>query len=99
MVAYKLVRLLKDGSITPLFINKTLRIPFGEWLEAEDHPTKGYAHRPGWHCTCTTDAPHLAKNGRVWVEVEIEDFETIIRPVSQGGVWCLANRIKFNKIV
>lgn len=99
MIAYKLVRLLKNGSISPLFINKTLRIPFNEWLEAEDHPTKGYAHRPGWHCTSTPIAPHLSLFDRVWVEVEIEDYQTIVRPESQGGIWYLANRIKFNKIV
>ncbi len=100
MIAYKLVRKLKDGSISPLFINKRLRIPVGEWLEAEDHKTKGFAHRVGWHCTRHSVAPHLKtrlKSGevRVWYMVEIEDFTEEHRPLSQGGLWYLANKIKF----
>jgi len=95
MIAYKLVRKLKNGQITPLFINKTLRIPFNEWLDAEDHKTKGYAHRPGWHCTTGTQAPHLSKKDRVWCKVEIEDYSEISRPPHQGGKWYIANKIKF----
>ena len=49
MIAYKLLRIRKDGSIGPLFINQKQRVPIGEWLDAEDHPTSGFAHRPGWH--------------------------------------------------
>jgi hypothetical protein len=47
MKAYKLIRKMKDGSYSPLFINKKSRIPVGEWLEAEYHPTKGFAERQG----------------------------------------------------
>lgn len=46
MIAYKLVRKLKDGSLAPLFINKKQRIPIGEWMQAEDHPTEGYTLTP-----------------------------------------------------
>jgi hypothetical protein len=41
MIVYKLFRQLKNGDITPLFINKTKRLPFNEWMNAESHPTKG----------------------------------------------------------
>lgn len=104
MKAYKLVRQMADGSLSPLFINKRMRIPLGVWLQAESHPTSGFAHRPGWHCTLKPEAPHLALNPkgcrpRVWVEVEIDDYEFFERPESQGGKWVLANKIKFNKIV
>ena len=100
MTAYKLVRKMADGSYSPLFINKRMRIPFGEWIEAGDHPTKGFAHRPGWHCTLTPHAPHLSMNPkacrpRVWVEVEVKDYEVYDRPESQGGSWVLANKVKF----
>ena len=97
MKAYKLVRKLKDGSLAPLFINKRFRFPIGEWLLAEDHKTNGYAHRPGWHCTSKPIAPHLSTKGRVWVEVEIDDYTTYSRPTSQGGEWLLANRMKVIK--
>ncbi len=72
MIAYKLFRVLKNGEITPLFINKKQRLPIGEWLEAESHRTKGYTYRPFWHCTHQPCAPHLTTAGRRWYKVEIE---------------------------
>jgi hypothetical protein len=97
-IAWKLFRLRKDGSLGPLFINRKQRVPIGEWLDAEEHPTKGFAFRPGWHCCSERNAPHLSKNGRVWVKVEIEDYQEIQRPERQGGVWFLANRMKVIEI-
>ncbi len=94
MKAYKLVRKMKNGTLAPLFINKTFRFPIGEWVAAEDHRTTGFAYRPGWHCTFTPNAPHLSKRGRVWVAVEIADYETYTRPTSQGGAWLLAQKMK-----
>ncbi len=95
MIAYKLCRLMKNGDITPLFINKSFRIPFNKWLEAESHPTKGFKLRPYWHCTSEPNAPHLSTKNRVWVKVEIKDYEEFERPNNQGGLWFLAKRIKF----
>lgn len=40
MKAYKLLRVRRDGSLGPLFINKQQKIIVGNWMEAEDHPTK-----------------------------------------------------------
>jgi len=97
MKAYKLLRNRKDGTIGPLFIDKNKIIPIGEWLVAEDHPTKGYAHRPGWHVCMDVQAPHLKMKNRVWCEVEIEDFIELKRPESQGTKWYLANRMKIIK--
>lgn len=99
MKAYKLMRKKKDGKIYPLFINKTIPTPIGEWLQAECHPTKGFAVRKGWHCCFTPFAPHLKMelaNGekRVWVEVEVEDWNKYDRPESQGGAWILAQKMK-----
>ena len=97
MKAYKLIRKMKDGSLSPLFINKKSRIPIGEWMDAELNPTKGFAVRKGWHCTLEPNAPHLSERGRVWVEVEVDDFEYFNRPESQGGTWVLAQRMKIIK--
>lgn len=94
MKAYKLFRQLKSGAITPLFINKSKHLPIGQWMKAEDHPTKGYAHRPGWHCTLKPEAPHLSTKNRVWYEVEIKNFKEYNRPESQGGKWILAEDMK-----
>lgn len=94
MKAYKLIRKMKDGSLSPLFINRKSRIPIGVWLEAEAHPTKGFAFRKGWHCTLEPNAPHLSERDRVWVEIEVDDFEYYDRPESQGGTWVLAQRMK-----
>jgi len=94
MEAYKLFRQLKDGSLTSLFINKTRRLPFNQWLNAEVFPTKGFALRPYWHCCSKPEAPHLSSKGRTWAKVEIEDFTEFERPTNQGGKWYLAKKIK-----
>jgi len=93
--AWKLFRLMKDGSIKPLFIGKTKELPIGEWIEAEDIPTKGFAHRPGWHATLLPFAPHLkdTDNRRIWLEVVVENVEYFNRPRSQGGTWFLAGKM------
>lgn len=44
-------------------------------------------------------APHLSREGRVWIEVEIKDFEEFSRPEHQGGLWFLANKMKIIKII
>ena len=90
MIAYKLFKLRKNGTIGSLFINRRAVVPIGEWLKAEDHPTKGYKHRMGWHTTLKPVAPHLSEKGRVWMMVEINGYEMIERPESQGGIWALA---------
>jgi hypothetical protein len=92
--AYKLLRVRKDGTVGPLFINQRQRIPVGEWLNAEPHRTKGYAFRPGWHCTATPNAPHLTTKGRVWYEVRIMGFVRHKRPQYQGNLWFLAQQMK-----
>jgi hypothetical protein len=99
MIAYKLVRKLKSGKLTPLFINKSVGIQLNEWYKSECHPTKGFKVRQGWHCTSSPNAPHLSERDRVWIKVEILDYETIKRPVSQGGLWYLADKIKFLEIL
>jgi len=96
--AYKLMRLGKDGNVYPLFIDKKTPTRFGEWLDAECHPTKGFAVRQGWHCCFTPYAPHLKEKlasgeQRVWVEVLVSDYTTYNRPESQGGSWILANKM------
>lgn len=98
-IAYKLFRQLKSGEITSLFINKTKKLPYNEWMEAENYKTNGFAQRPGWHCTAEPQAPHLKmvlKSGerRVWKVVLIEDYTDFQRPSNQGGLWYLAKRMK-----
>lgn len=99
MKAYKLVRLLKNGDLAPLFINKTQRLELNKWLKSECHPTKGFAVRQGWHCTLKPEAPHLTTKDRIWVEVEVKDIEYFDRPESQGGTWVLADQIRITKIL
>lgn len=104
MKAYKLLRMKKDGKLYPLFINKTVSTPIGEWMPAECHPTNGFAIRKGWHCCFKPIAPHLKQklaNGeqRIWVECEVEDFYSYDRPESQGGAWILAQQMKIVRIL
>ena len=94
MKAYKLFRKRKDGTLGPLFINARQRVPVGEWLPAEDKPTKGYAHRPGWHSGVAPQADHLSERDRVWCEVEIKDYYTFKRPAHQGGEWLISSWLR-----
>jgi len=95
MIAYKLFKTRKDGTIGPLYINVSQRVPIGEWVQAEEHETKGFAYRPGWHCTSEPNAPHIApKPNRKWFKVEINDFTPFARPDNQGGMWYLAKRMR-----
>lgn len=94
MVAYKLFRLRKDGSLGSLFINRKERIPIGKWLPAENHPTKGYTLRPRWHVTSKPVAPHLSEKDRIWMKISIKDYIELPRPEHLGGMWLLANWIK-----
>lgn len=90
MTAYKLLRVRRDGSLGPLFINRRQRIPLGVRLPAEDIPTPGYARRPGWHACAEPRAPHLSPRGRAWFRVEIEEVTVHDRPERQGGRWFTA---------
>ena len=94
VIAYKLFRQRKDGTIGPLFINKKQVIPVGQWVAAETHPTKGYALRPGWHTTPEPEAKHLSIKNRVWKKVQIADYYKFDRPKHQGGYWLIANMIR-----
>jgi len=96
ITAYKLVRQRVNGTLGPLFINRRQVIPIGKWLKAEDHPTAGYARRPGWHVTLNPVAPHLSLKGRTWVQVQVRSkgLQELHRPKSQGGLWLLAQWMK-----
>jgi hypothetical protein len=97
MKAYKLFRVLKDGSISSLFINKKERYPINKWITAKSYPTKGYTIRPYWHCTSKPIAPHLSMKGRSWFEVEMKNYTEMNRPKNQGGLWFLSQEIKIIK--
>lgn len=99
MIAYKLFKLRKNGTLGSLFINSRAIIPMNILLCAEEHQTKGFAFRPGWHCTHLPCAPHLGTKGRVWCEVEINKYVEFKRPEHQGGMWYLAEDITVTKIL
>ena len=100
MRAYKMLKLRRDGTLGPPFIHQALRIPLGVRLEAEDHKTAGYVHRPGWHCFAQPSAPHLAaRPNRVWCEVEVEDYTEHHRPARYGGTMYLARYLTVVRIL
>lgn len=94
MIAYKLFRKRKDGSYGPLFINRKQKLFAGITYNAEEHRTKGYAFRPGWHACAEPNAPHLTTKGRVWCKVVIKEYNKHMRPANQGGLWFTANQLK-----
>ena len=103
MIAYKLMRKMRDG-YSPLFINKKLRMQAGIPYMAENVPTKGFKERFGWHCTLAPVAPHLRSDklsGRVWVKVKLDgEIHIYDRPESQGGQWvlCTGNMTILNEL-
>lgn len=99
ITAYKLFKQRKNKTLGPLFINARQIIPLNKWLPAEDHPTKGFAPRMGWHAAHAPFAPHLSTKGRVWAKVELQDVATWDRPASQGGQWLIAQRIRVLKLL
>lgn len=94
MIGYKLFRKRKDGSYGPLFINASQRLLPGVDYPEEEHRTKGYKYRPGWHICAHPSAPHLSERGRVWCVVEFEHKETLNRPESQGSIWYLGKTLR-----
>jgi len=98
MIGYKLFRKRKDGSLGPLFINCRQKLYMGQKYSAEEHPTKGYAFRPGWHVCSKMEAPHLSKANRVWCKVRFTHLETLHRPQSQGGIWYLGSTLEILKV-
>lgn len=99
MIGYKLFRLRADGSLGPLFINRSQRLVPGVTYKAESHQTKGFAFRPGWHICSEQSAPHLSKTGRVWAKVEFSDYTSHVRPTSQGGLWYTANKMTILEVL
>lgn len=99
MIAYKLMKQRKDGSLGSLFIGAAARLPLDTWMESECIPKKGFALRQGWHCCIKPVAPHLSKEGRVWVKVEVKDTTKFPRPESQGGTWILADQMRIIEVI
>lgn len=98
MIAYKLLRERRNGTLGPLFIEKRRVLERDQWLQSHDVPTKGYAYRPGWHACALPQAPHLKlTDDRHWHVVELGGkIETHARPQSQGGVWYTAETMRIH---
>lgn len=94
MIAYKLFRVRKDGTLGSLFINSTDRLVVGKWLKAGCYPKDGFSVRVGWHCLPKPNAPHLSLKGRKWYRVEVKGVEKLSRPHGQGTVWYIAKQMR-----
>lgn len=83
-IGYKLFEQREDGKLFPLFIGKKNETIVGEWIPAENIPTRGYAERPGWHCSMTIpDAPHL----RGYDGTELGPYKSRFK--NGKRVWCV----------
>lgn len=86
---------MKNGDLKPLFMGKTKPVPYSKWLQAENIPTKGFAHRPRWYAGVRPFASHLTEKGLVWCEVEVKDWDVFERPLTQGGeIWLVAKWLR-----
>ena len=58
--AYKLFR-VKSGQLYPLFIDATIPVPAGQWLDADigDNKKAKLAQRPGWHMGVSPSSQHI----------------------------------------
>lgn len=92
-IGYKLFEMDTKNNLYPLFIDKKTVYPIGEWIYAENHPTNGFAKRPGLHVGQICSAPWLmSADGtyksqrskywkRVWCEVEYNasiDYTSVV---------------------
>ena len=97
--AYKLVRLRKDGTLGPLFINRKARLPVGKWLKAKAVRSRWLTFRPGWHACQSPSAPHMVMTGRVWCKVLLRKARQEQRPPGQGGMWYVAKEMKVVRVM
>lgn len=99
MIAYKLLRVRKNGTIGSLFIDRRAVLPIGAWVKAKRHPTEGFTVRKGWHALPQAYAPHLSTRGRRWYKVELDVWSAEPRPVSQGGQWYIGQFMRILEAV
>lgn len=110
-IGYKLFEMNAEGKLFPLFIGKSKETVVGEWIHAENLPTKGFANRPGWHIGDIPDAPWLkgytgdeygvyrsrfSKGKRVWCEVEYNDTIDYNEIVNSLPKKCFVDKIPEN---
>ena len=111
-IGYKLFEMNAEGKLFPLFIGKQKETPMGEWVHAENLPSKGFANRPGWHIGIDVpDAPWLKaydgsdcgfyrsrfSNGkRVWCEVEYNVSNNYNEEVLRLPKKCFTDQIPEN---
>lgn len=94
MIAYKLLRVRKDGSLGSLYFDRRTSLKLGVWLLARRHSRRGLKPRIGWHALLRPRAPHLSTKGRRWYRVELENVEVLDRPAAQGGTWLIGQRMR-----
>lgn len=111
-IGYKLFEADANGNLLPLFIDKNTPVPVGVWIKAENHPTKGFAQRPGWHVGADVpDAPWLKgydgtdvgyykprfKYGkRVWCIIEYNDNHCYDDEVAKLPKKCFVDKVPEN---
>ena len=107
-VGYKLFEMDTNGNLHPLFIDKKAVYPIGQWIQAGNYPTVGYAKRPGLHVGQICSAPWLMsadgtyksqrgkKWKRVWCEVEYNanvDYTSIVEKLPKK---CFTDQVPEN---
>lgn len=105
---YKLFEMDINGNLYPLFIDNKTIYPIDKWIYAENHPTKGFARRPGIHTGEICSAPWLmAADGtyksqrgksfkRVWCEVECNTTTDYTNVVVKLPKKCFVDHIPEN---
>lgn len=108
-VGFKLFEQDSRGNLYALFIDKKTVMPVGEWLKAENHPTKGFSNRPGYHIgegipsapwLMSFDGAYKSQRSkywkRVWAEVWYVADKDYTEEVLQLPKKCFVDRIPEN---
>ncbi len=106
---YKLFEQDPEGNLYALFIDKKVVMPTDVWLKAENHPTKGFSPRPGYHIgegipsapwLMSFDGTYKSQRSKYWRRVWAEvwyvadiDYTDI---VSQLPKKCFDDRLPLN---
>ena len=105
---YKLFEMDSKGGLHPLFIDKNTVYPLEKWIQAENHPTSGYAKRPGLHTgqipsavwLMSADGTYKSQRGkrwkRVWCEVEYNatvDYTSVVEKLPKK---CFVDKVPEN---
>ena len=95
MIAYKIFKVRKDGSLGSLYCDTKAKYYLDKWYRSSPYYHPKLKFRPGFHATLKPYAPHIKiKKNRAWYKIDVEDYTFFDRPACQGGKWLVCKKMK-----